>query len=244
MPPELPDNLIASSGIPVPLTEEVLPNAQPQKFYNIPDPVVDTVSVYMNVVLKMSPSTKHQEIDVKGIIDNGKSMFRDGVKYNDTFWPQHIAASMREIVGFVKVEAEDFYTAHSSIPSYATDPEIKKQLDRIVLMRSYFSDIVHFVKGNRIGIVHKLYPNDGYGVMRPDKFFKDEESTLEKICIDFIYILNDIFVKHCVGVVRPASPTGSSALSGAQAASASPSTPVEQAIAPITPSGSNTTPTP
>lgn len=198
---ELRDNVIAGSGIPVMDPQPVLPNQKPEKFTDIPDVVVTSFSTYMQVVLNMSEGTKHQNIEVKKNLENAKNMFRDGVKYNDDLWMQHTAASMREIVGFVNIDGEDFYKAHSSIPTYATDQTIKDQLDRIISIRSYLSDIVHFVQGNRFGIIQRLYPNDGYATMRKEKFFQDEETTFEKVCIDFIYILNDIFVKYCVGVV-------------------------------------------
>jgi len=198
---ELRDNAIAESGIPVAEPQPVLPNQKPEKFIDIPDTVITSFSTYMQVVLNMSDGTKHQSIEVKKNLENAKNMFRDGVKYNDNLWMQHTAASMREIVGFVNIDGEDFYKAHSSIPTYATDQTIKDQLDRIISIRSYLSDIVHFVQGNRFGIIQRLYPNDGYATMRKEKFFQDEETTFEKVCIDFVYILNDIFVKYCVGIV-------------------------------------------
>lgn len=198
---ELRDNAIAGSGIPVAETQAILPNQKPEKFTDIPDAVIISFSTYMQVVLNMSEGTKHQSVDVKKNLENAKNMFRDGVKYNDDLWMQHTAASMREIVGFVNIAGEDLYKAHSSIPIYATNQTIKDQLDRIISIRSYLSDIVHFVQGNRFGIIQRLYPNDGYATMRKEKFFQDEEITFEKVCIDFVYILNDIFVKYCVGVV-------------------------------------------
>ncbi len=198
---ELRDNAIAGSGIPVTEPQPVLPNQKPEKFVDIPDAVITSFSTYMQVVLNMSEGTKHQSVEVKKNLENAKNMFRDGVKYNDDLWMQHTATSMREIVGFVNIGGEDFYKAHSSIPTYATDQTIKDQLDRIISIRSYLSDIVHFVQGNRFGIIQRLYPNNGYATMRKEKFFQDEETTFEKVCIDFVYILNDIFVKYCVGVV-------------------------------------------
>lgn len=197
----LQDNQIQGAAISVELPAEVLPNQIPTKFSDIPDTVITSFSTYMQVVLNMSEGTKHQSVEVKKNLENAKNMFRDGVKYNDDLWMQHTAASMREIIGFVNIDGEDFYKAHSSIPTYATDQTIKDQLDRIISIRSYLSDIVHFVQGNRFGIIQRLYPNDGYATMRKDKFFQDEETTFEKVCIDFVYTLNDIFVKYCVGVV-------------------------------------------
>ncbi|OGJ54782.1 hypothetical protein A2880_03345 [Candidatus Peribacteria bacterium RIFCSPHIGHO2_01_FULL_49_38] len=198
---ELRDNAIAGSGIPVTEPQTILPNQKPEKFIDIPDAVITSFSTYMQVVLNMSEGTKHQSVEVKKNLENAKNMFRDAVKYKDDLWMQHTAASMREIIGFVNIDGEDFYKAHSSIPTYATDQTIKDQLDRIISVRSYLSDIVHFVQGNRFGIIQRLYPNDGYATMRKEKFFQDEETTFEKVCIDFVYTLNDIFVKYCVGVV-------------------------------------------
>ena len=204
----LQDNQIQSGGISVELPTDVLPNQRPEKFFDIPDSVLNSFSTYMQVVLNMSEKTRHQAVDVKRNLENAKNMFRDGVKYNDDLWMQHTAASIREIIGFVNIDGEDFYKAHSSIPTYATDQTIKEQLDRIISIRSYLSDIVHFVPGNRFGIIQRLYPNDGYATMRKEKFFQDEETTFEKVCIDFVYSLNDIFVKYCVGVVpEAATPT-------------------------------------
>jgi hypothetical protein len=197
------DNQIQSTPISVELPSEVLPNQKPSKFFDIPQKVIDSFSAYMQVVLQMSEGTKHQEeIKVKEVLVNTQNMFRDGFKHNDNFWMQHVAISLREIVGFINIDGEDFYKAHSSIPTYATNQDIKEQLDKIILMRSYFSDIVHFVPGNRLGIMHKIYPNDGYQTMRKEKFFQDEETIFEKVCIDFIYLINDIFIKKCVGVVK------------------------------------------
>lgn len=205
MDEELQDNLIADEGVPV-AQPATLPNEKPKRFFDIPKEVVSIVAVYMNVVLKMSPNTKHQDIDVQSIVDNAQAMFRDGVKFNDKFWFQHTAASIRELIGFTKIESEDFHTAHSSIPLYSTDQGVKERLDKIIAIRSYLSDIVHFVPGNRLGIMHKLYPTDGYGTMDKDKFFKDEEAHFEKVCIDLVYILNDLFVKYCVGKVSAPTP--------------------------------------
>lgn len=197
----LQDNQIQGSAISVELPVEVLPNQKPLKFVDVPDEVVSSFSTYMQVVLNMSEGTKHQTIDVKKVIENAKNMFRDGARYNDDLWMHHTAASIREIIDFINIEGEDFYKAHSSIPPYATDQNIKDQLDKIVSIRSYLSDIVHFVPGNRLGIIHKLYPGDGYGTMRKEKFFEEEDKTFEKVCIDLVYILNDIFTKYCIGVV-------------------------------------------
>lgn len=197
----LQDTEIQNSGISVDLPKDILPNQKPDKFFDIPDKVVDTFSTYMQVVLKMSDNTKHQDIDVKKNIENAKNMFRDGVKNHDDLWMQHTAASLREIVGFINIDGEDFYKAHSSIPTYATDQTVKDQLDKVISIRSYLSDIVHFVPGNRLGIMHGLYPNDGYGTMKKEKFFKEEEAHFEKVCIDLVYIINDIFVQYCIGVV-------------------------------------------
>ena len=159
----------------------------------------------MQVVLQMSPTTNHQDVNVRKNLENAKNMFRDGVKYNDDLWMQHVAASVREIIGFVNIDGEDFYRAHSSIPTYATDSVIKQQLDRVILIRSYLSDVVHFVPGNRFGIIQRLFPGPPYSTMRKEVFFRDEEGTVEKVCIDLVYTLNDIFVKYCVGVVPAAA---------------------------------------
>lgn len=203
MPPteSLQDDQIQNKAISPVLSTEVLSNEKPKRFFDIPDTVIHSFSTYMQVVLRMSSGTKHQEFEVKKVLENAKNMFRDGVKYNDDLWMQHVAASVREIVDFIDVPGEDFYKAQSSIPPYATDQGIKDSLDKIVSIRSYLSDIVHFVQGKRLGIMHGLYPDDGYGTMRKEKFFKEEDAHLEKVCIDFVYILNDIFVKYCVGVV-------------------------------------------
>lgn len=199
---ELSDNLIAGSGIPVTEPKQFLENERPSKFTDIPDTVIISFSSYMQVVLNMSEGTRHQSIDVKKNLENAQNMFRDGVKYNDDFWMHHTAASIREIIGFVNIDGEDFYKAHSNIPAYATNQTIKNQLDRIISIRSYLSDIVHFVQGNRFGIIQRLYPDDVYSTMRKEKFFLQEESTFEKVCIDLIYTLNDIFVKYCVGIIQ------------------------------------------
>lgn len=198
---ELRDNLAVGAGLAVAEPKQILANERPSKFTDIPDAVIASFSTYMQVVLNMSDGTKHRSVDVKKNLENAKNMFRDGVKYNDDLWMQHTAASIREVICFVNVDGEDFYKAHKSIPTYATDQTIKDELDKVISIRSYLSDIVHFAQANRLGLMHKLYPMDGYGTMRKEKFFKEEEATFEKVCIDFVYILNDIFVKYCVGVV-------------------------------------------
>lgn len=179
-----------------------MPFEKPVVFPDIPDSIIDTVAMYQNVVLKRSSGTNHQDIDVKKVLANARNMFRDGVKYNDDLWPQHVSISIREIIGFIKFDGEDFHLAHSSIPQYAVDQGIKEQMDNLTIMRSYLSDIVHCVPGNRLGMMHKLYPSDGYGTMRPEKFFREEEKTLEKVCIDLVYILHDIFTTYCVGKIE------------------------------------------
>lgn len=205
---ETQDELLSGQGVSV-AQPEVLPNQKPRRFFDIPIDVVDTVSQYMNIVLQRSSTASHKNVDVKSVIINAQNMFRNGVKYNDSLWFQHTAASVRELLVFIRIDNEDFHTAHSSIPLYSRDQKIKEPLDRLILICSYLSDIVHFVPGNRLGILHKLYPSFGYGSLDKDKFFReeaDDESHFEKVCIDLIYILNDIFHTYCVG--GPSETTG------------------------------------
>jgi hypothetical protein len=197
----LQDNAIQEEGISVELPKDVLSEQKPENFFDIPDVVINSFSTYMQVVLNMSEGTKHRTVDIKKNLENAKNMFRNGVKYNDDLWMQHVASSIREIICFVNVDGDDFHKAHSSIPTYSTDQSIKEQLDRIISIRSYLSDIVHFAKGNRFGIIQRLYPDGGYGTMQKEKFFQEEESTFEKVCMDFVYSLNDLFVEYCVGTV-------------------------------------------
>lgn len=190
-----------SKGISINLPDELLPDLNPQKFFDIPDEVITSFSTYMQVVINMSDRTKHRNVHVKNILMNAKNMFRDGVRFNDDLWMQHVASSIREIIDFLNIPGEDFYKAHKGIPLYATDQEIRDQLDRIISIRSYLSDIVHFAEGNRFGLIQLLYPNEKYATMRKEKFFQEEEDTFERVCIDLVYSLNNIFKKYCVGII-------------------------------------------
>ncbi len=198
---DIQDELLADQGIPV-SQPTTLPNQKPKRFFDIPISVVQTVSVYMIVVQKRSTKASCQQVDIEAVILNAQALFHDGVKYRNRFWYQHVAALIREIIGFIQIANDDFHLAHSSIPHYEEDRDLKDQLDKLVIIRSYLSDIVHFIPGNRLGILNRLYPAERYGSMNKQVFFTEEmdgESHFEKVCIDLIYILNDIFEKYCVG---------------------------------------------
>lgn len=198
---DLQDKLLeAIPGVAIQEEKKPLAFEIPTKFNDIPDTVISMVSIYMQTVIDYKRSfgdSFGKEIEVKKLIVNGKKMFSDGMKRNDSLWMQHCAASIREIVCFI--EPEDFHKSIKCIPSISSQ-QVEDDFSMIIKIRTYISDIVHFVPRPRKGKVDEILQNRGFGQKNDDVFFREEqESVFEEICIKLIYTLNNIFVKYCVG---------------------------------------------
>ena len=136
---EIKDNFIGE-GLSV---EDILvPHEKPTKFVDIPADIIEDVNLYMSIVLKKAVRQKNVSILI--VINNAKNMFRGGVRYNDNLWMQHVAASIREIICLVDVRS-CFHLAYKCIPPYEANPVIKEKIDKISYIKSYLSDVVHFV---------------------------------------------------------------------------------------------------
>lgn len=171
----------------------VLPFEKPQRFIDIPDAIINTVSKYMTIVIdKGSPG---REVDITNILNNSKNMFRDGVRYNDKFWLHHCASSIREIISFM--ESGHFTSAFRNIPERNINPVIDDIFSFLDQANAYLSDIVHFRESAKIGSCEKLYPKQGYGEMKKEDFLKSESTIFERVCIDIVYTLNQIFSTYC-----------------------------------------------
>lgn len=189
----MPDNI---RGIPV-AQPESLSGEIPRYFKDIPDEVCRVVSLYMTVVKKVKKP--EADVNIEMIIDNAKNMFRSGVKYNDTLWPQHCASSIREIITFI--EPLDFHTAIKCIsrPDDISDSDIQGLMGKFCNIKTYLSDVVHFVPEPRIGKVALIYPQDKFGTMNKTEFYSMEADIIERISIELIYTLFYIFKKYCIG---------------------------------------------
>ncbi len=148
---ELQNNLMPD-GLPV--KNIIVTHEKPERFVDIPNNIIHIVSVYMNVVLKRT--AKQKEVDTRKLIINAKSMFSNGIRYKDDLWMQHTASSLREIVCFVDLN-NGFNLSFKSVPAYESDQLIKETIDKLRNIKSYISDVVHFVKNPRLGYVDKIY---------------------------------------------------------------------------------------
>jgi len=171
-----------------------LPFEKPDRFINIPSDVIINVSLYLSIVI--NKKTDHRNVDAKRIFENAQSMFRDGVRYHDNLWLHHCASSMREVICFL--EPDDFHTAHSSIPA-PTDPSMDAFYNFFMSSKAYLSDVVHFCDSAKIGNADKIYPGQGYGQKSKDDFLANEHLFFEKLCIDLVYTLHDLFTRYCIG---------------------------------------------
>jgi hypothetical protein len=173
----------------------ILPFEIPDKFINIPDSVIKSVDMYMAIVIKRGKPGR--DVEVKKIFENTKMMFRDGIKHQDRLWIHHCASSFREIINFL--EPEMYRLAFSSIPKEGSDPKVESIFNFLDKALTYLSDIVHFRESIKLGNYEKLYPLQGYGQMNKDEFLKQEELHFEKVCIDVVYTLNQLFCDYCIG---------------------------------------------
>jgi hypothetical protein len=198
---DLKDKLLeAVPGVAIQEEKKPLAFEIPEKFNNIPESVISLVSIYMQTIIdykRKFGDSFGKEVEVRKLIVNGKKMFSDGIKRNDNLWMQHCAASIREIVCFIK--PEDFHKAIRCIPDISNQL-VEDDFSAIIKIKDYISDIVHFVPGPRKGKVDEILKNRGFGQKNDDVFSKEEqEFVFEEICIKLIYKLNDVFVKYCVG---------------------------------------------
>lgn len=173
-----------------PLAKEV-----PQKFISIPNDVIEVVETYLMVVFRMAEKKKNKEIDISGIINNAKYLFGPGAKWNDKYWMQHCAASLRELIIFVY--PSDFHKALQCIPNY-TDPRVAEDFIFLENIRKYLSYIVHFVPKNRAPILHNIYPSQRFNHVTKEELIKNEDEIFEKVCIDLVYTLYFIFDSYCI----------------------------------------------
>jgi hypothetical protein len=176
-----------------------LPSEKPKRFIHIPDEVIREVARYMVPII--GNATQNREVEVKAIIENAKNMFRDGVRYHDTLWMHHCAASMREIISFI--DPEHYIQTFQSIPS-PSDPRVEKAFLFLISANSYLSSIVHFRPAARISDAEQLYPGQGYGQKTLEDFLKEEPQFFEELCIDLVYTLHVIFQNYCAGPRTPA----------------------------------------
>ena len=176
-------------------TPPLLPFEIPSRFIDIPDTVINIISRYMNVVIESG--TPGREVNIKKILNNAKMMFRDGIKYNDELWLQHCASSIRELIDFL--QPENYRDAFSSIPKVDTDPKVESIFNFLNKAKTYLSDIVHFREAVKLGNFEKLYPGQGYGQIKKDAFLKQEDKYFEKVCIDIVCTINQLFCEYCAG---------------------------------------------
>ncbi|MCK9329521.1 MAG: hypothetical protein M0Q94_06565 [Candidatus Cloacimonetes bacterium] len=197
---ELRDKLL-ESVLEVAIQEEVKPLAFeiPANFYQIPDNVINLVSIYMTAIINykryFGENAGKEVVEVKTLIINTKKMFSPETKNNDNLWRQHCAASVREIVCFV--QPSDYNKAIKCIPD-CSDPRVEKQFSSISDIYTYLSDIVHFVSGPRRGYAQKILPERRINEMKEVDFLQNEDVIFEEICIQLIYKLHEIFIKYCV----------------------------------------------
>lgn len=195
----MPDDLRTEeekNAIEVPSeTERLLPSEKPAEFIHIPDNIINTIGLYMPAVIQLE--TGDRNVDVVAILKNGKKMFSEGVKRQDDFWMQHCAASLRELISFLKPDS--YHNAHASIPQREENQEAQKCLDYLEQANSFLSGIVHFRNGSLIGMADKLYPNQGYGQLSAEEFESRKKKIFERVCIDVVYNLYHLFSTFCGG---------------------------------------------
>jgi len=170
----------------------LLPFERSEQFIYIPCDIIKDVSLYMAIVISKATSNRNVHIEV--IFKNAKNMFRDGVRYHDDLWMQHCAASMREILSFVR--PFHFNQAFGGIP-LPTDPNVESTFKFFAYSNAYLSSIVHFRESARVGEANNLYPNQGYGQNDQDEFLRSEQIFFEKVCIDIVYTLHHLFTQYC-----------------------------------------------
>lgn len=178
-------------GLPT-ATPEVLPFKKPAQFVHIDKGVFDIVSRYMPVVILTA--NNNRRVDVEKILENTKYMFTEGVKRNDSLWMLHLAASLREIICFI--EPEHFRTAFNSITE--GDPTADEILAYLMQSKAYLSSVVHHMDGSKIGQADSLYPRQEFGHMTLDAFKQQEAAFLERVSIDLVFTLHDLFSRYCM----------------------------------------------
>jgi len=188
----VPDELTGGGSVPI-IDNTPFPFERPAKFSQFPDQVIERVSLYLlPVICKATPK---REVDVKGILNNTKTLFVNGRNYYDKeYWVQHCASSFREILVFV--EPLHFNNAHQNIPD---QEEIKKVFVFLINSVTYLSSVVHHRPNRLMGDAEKSYPKEGYGQMNRDVFLKQQDVFLERLCIDVVCTLNFLFVRYCEG---------------------------------------------
>jgi len=176
--------------LPTPLPFEI-----PNKFINIPNTVIKNVNSYLSVVITMGTG---RDIEVENILENIKVILKDGgINYHDHYWKQHCAASFRELIVFL--EPGTYRSAFLSIPQEGIDQRVEYIFGFLDKATTYLSDVVHFRESAKLGNYDKMYPNQGYGEMNKIEFLSKEHIYLEKIFIDVVYALNQLFCDYCVG---------------------------------------------
>lgn len=173
-----------------------LPSEKPKKLIDTPRDVISNIDCYLKVVIHKK--TDHRKVDIKKVIENAQCMFRDGARYHDNLWMHHCAASVRELITFLV--PDDFHIALSCIPQ-SNDSAMEEFSMFFINAKAYLSDLVHFCDSARLGNADKLYPNQGYGQKNLEEFLNDETVFFEKVCIDLIYALDEIFSRYCTGAI-------------------------------------------
>src|SRR3989339_1160512 len=185
---ELKDKLLETvqqAQVPVD-SGKLLPHQIPKNFIDIPSDVIHIVATYLDVIFKIAEEKKNKEVDIKRIINNAKILFGSGAKWNDEYWMQHCAASIRELITFVT--PSDFNNALSCIPEYV-NPAVEQQFKKFENIKDYLSCIVHFAPKNRPAILDKIYPNQSFNQLTKEKLVEAEDYIFEIVCIDLIYLL-------------------------------------------------------
>lgn len=184
------------AGLPITLSA-LLPFEKPQQFVHITDNIFTEVSRYMTVVILTA--TTNRTVDLSKIFANAKYMFSEKSRRSDTMWKQHVAASLREAICFI--EQEHYRTAFQSIPTNE-DPTVEGIFSFIDISKAYLSSVVHHQETSKIGQVDRLYPRQGFGQMDLATFQAQESDILERVCIDLVFTLHNLFATYCMTTPR------------------------------------------
>ncbi len=182
---------IEQGGLPT-TAPEVLPFQKPAQFVHIDNSIFVIVSRYMSVVILTE--NNNRQVDVQKILENAKYMFTEGAKRNDSYRMQHLAASLREIICFI--DPEHYRAAFSGIVE--GDPTADGILTYLEQSKAYLSSVVHHMSTSKIGQAERLYPGQGYGQMSLEVFKQQEAAFLERVSIDLVYTLHDLFSRYCM----------------------------------------------
>ncbi len=181
---DLRDPLLAGKEITVSepelRTEEV-----PTKFNSIPQNVMLVVQAYLQLIWRLKPD-KGKKIPFNEVIENTNYLFTLTGKDKDALWKEHSAANLREMID--KLLFPDDYCR--AIKNISEDESSHGGLyDKIYKNKEILSFIVHYRRSSAIIKVNEKYEGETSNENISDDIY-------ERICIDFIYSLYNLFKKY------------------------------------------------